>query len=109
MLAISIPNVRFIGTLGPIAFGEGFSYPPSTSYDPHTTFDVTHIRFFTRQNVRSLLREAGWQPARWGSPRGRRLPRLRALLARLTNTRSNEFLAAQWYVIARPDGKPGGR
>jgi SAM-dependent methyltransferase len=104
VLAISIPNVRFLGTLGPIAFGSGFAYPQGDAYDAHGTFDITHIRFFTRGNVRSLLEGAGWEPLRWGSPRGRRWPRLRALLARITRERSNEYLAAQWYVIAQPAG-----
>jgi SAM-dependent methyltransferase len=103
VLAISIPNVRFVGTLGPIAFGSGFDYPQGNGYDSHTTFDPTHIRFFTRRNVQTMLRDAGWRPVRWGTPRGKRWPRLRAVLARVTGTRSNEYLAAQWYVVARPE------
>lgn len=102
VLAISIPNVRFLDTLLPIAFGSGFDYPKSAAYDPHTSFDITHVRFFTLGNIKSMLADGGWRIDRLGTPRGRRLSRLRRVLARVTRGYSNEYLAAQWYVVAMP-------
>lgn len=95
-LLISTPNIRYISALARIAVGAGFR--PEMS----GTFDSTHIRFFTRANLRDLLRRAGWYPERWGYPRSTALGHLRTVLGRLTRGVSDEWLAAEWFVIARP-------
>lgn len=102
-LAISIPNVRHYRVLWDIAFGRGFEYPLDGSYDPHSIFDTTHLRFFTRSNVDQMLRHGGWTPFRWSVPPRRRLVRVRALIDTLTRGSATDWLTYQWYVVARPE------
>lgn len=101
VLAVSIPNARHYRAVWNIAFGAGFKYPLEGTYDPHSIFDSTHLRFFTRRNVRDSLRHTGWHPERWGVPSGHRLVRLRRLIGTVSRGKANEWLAFQWYVIAR--------
>lgn len=92
-LAVSIPNIRYIGALWRIAFGSGFEY------EREGTFDQTHLRFFTRSNVTAMLEGGGWEIER----RGRSLRSLRARVAsKLSGGRADEWLAYQWYALARP-------
>jgi 2-polyprenyl-3-methyl-5-hydroxy-6-metoxy-1,4-benzoquinol methylase len=49
----SIPNARCLAFLEPIAAG-------SVPYADCGLFDVTHVRFFTRQNAEALFRETGY-------------------------------------------------
>jgi SAM-dependent methyltransferase len=107
-LAVSIPNVRHYRVLWDIAFGDGFAYPLDGSYDPHSIFDTTHLRFFTRRNVRGMLEGAGWLPSRWGVPPRRRVVWARRMVDILTRDSANEWLTYQWYVVARPQ-VPAGR
>jgi SAM-dependent methyltransferase len=95
ILAISMPNIRFLPAIARITFGKGFAY------EDHGIFDSTHLRFFTRQDVDRLLRRGGWVPQRWGAPRFARLGRVRRLAQRSTAGRSDEWLAGQIYVTAR--------
>ena len=95
-LAVSMPNIRFLPALLRIAFGRGFEYEESG------IFDATHLRFFTRRDADLLLRRGGWVPQRWGAPAFERLGSVRRLAQRLTRGRSDEWLARQMYVIARP-------
>ncbi len=97
-LAVSIPNIRHFASVFRIAFGTGFRYEPSG------IFDSTHLRFFTRGNLRSMLVSTGWRPDRWGAaPIGRLTPAAH-LLARVSGGLSNEWLVEQWYVSARRSG-----
>jgi SAM-dependent methyltransferase len=98
-LLASIPNIRFARALWQIALGAGFQYATEG------TFDRTHLRFFTRRNIDSMLVDGGWSPTRWGHSRSRRLARLRSALWIVTGGRSGEFLAYQWYVAA--SSRPG--
>lgn len=92
-LAVSIPNIRNLGALRHIAFGDGFAY------ETEGIFDQTHLRFFTRANARSLLAEGGWRIER----SGRSLRSLNARVAsKLTRRLADEWLAYQWYFTARP-------
>ncbi len=95
-LLISIPNIRNVRALARIAVGAGFR--PEAS----GTFDSTHIRFFTRSNLRELLEQAGWKPERWGYPQSTVLGHLRSVLGRATRGISDEWLAAEWFVLVRP-------
>ena len=63
VLAVSMPNIRFLPAILRITFGCGFAY------EDHGIFDSTHLRFFTRQDIDHLLRRGGWVPRRWGSRR----------------------------------------
>jgi hypothetical protein len=62
--------------------------------------DATHIRWFTRRDIVALVAEGGW--AIEGVMHSQ-LHRSRPL-HKLTRGRSTEFLAGQWYVLARNPG-----
>jgi hypothetical protein len=96
VLAISVPNVRFLPALLRIAIGRGFAY------EEHGIFDSTHLRFFTRRDADLMLRRGGWVPQRWGAPRFERLGSARRLAQRSTRGRSDEWLSGQLYVVAHP-------
>lgn len=96
VLAISMPNIRFLPALVRIGLGRGFAY------EDHGIFDVTHLRFFTRQDMERALRSGGWVPQRWGAPRFARLGSGRRLVQRATRGRSDEWLAGQLFVVSRP-------
>ena len=104
-LLASIPNIRYLPALTRIAIGAGFR-PESEG-----TFDATHLRFFTKENVRELLTSSGWRPVRWGygsyrsrSPDtlSRALTMTRRVLSRATLGVSDEWLVGQWWVAATP-------
>ena len=96
VLAISMPNIRFLPAILQIAFGRGFAY------EDHGIFDSTHLRFFTRRDAELMLRRGGWVPQRWGAPRFGRLGSARRLAQRSTRGRSDDWLAGQLYAVARP-------
>jgi 2-polyprenyl-3-methyl-5-hydroxy-6-metoxy-1,4-benzoquinol methylase len=91
-LHVSVPNASHISLLRDLLVRGTFGYMP----DGHR--DATHLRWFTRRDIVSLIREAGWvveattpSTLHWRS----------RTLARVTRGRSTEYLAAQWYVLAR--------
>jgi 2-polyprenyl-3-methyl-5-hydroxy-6-metoxy-1,4-benzoquinol methylase len=96
VLLVSVPNIRYVGAMLRIAFGAGFR--PEVA----GTFDSTHLRFFTRRNLRDALEAAGWCAETWAFPRSTPVGYLRSLLGWLTRGLSDEWLAAEWYVVARP-------
>jgi 2-polyprenyl-3-methyl-5-hydroxy-6-metoxy-1,4-benzoquinol methylase len=96
VLIASIPNIRHYRALARIAFGRGFSG------DPEGVFDRTHLRFFTRANIREMLVASGLEPARWGTSPARRLRRIRGLLSRRFLA---EYLTYQWFVAAVHPGR----
>jgi SAM-dependent methyltransferase len=95
VLAISMPNIRFVPAILRIALGRGFDY------ENQGIFDKTHLRFFTRGNVDTLLVGGGWLPARWGGQHYGRLRTLRALAGRLSRGRSDEWMAEQLFVAGQ--------
>ena len=97
VLAISIPNIRFLGALVRIAVGSGFRY------EEQGIFDATHLRFFTRSDVDRLVRQGGFTPERWGSRIYGPLRSIRVLIQRVTGGRSDQWLAEQLFVVARPN------
>jgi len=96
VLAISMPNIRFLPAILRIAFGRGFAY------EEHGIFDSTHLRFFTRRDAASMLHRGGWVPERWGAPQFGRLGSVRRLAQRSTRGRSDDWLSGQLYVVAHP-------
>lgn len=94
-LAVGIPNIRYYRSLFRIAFGAGFRP------EEWGTFDSTHLRFFTRGNLRDLLLSTGWHPVRWGYPRYSRLGHIRSVLGKATLGLTDEWLASKWLVEAR--------
>ena len=57
-----IPNIRHLGTLGPLLLNGRFDYASSG------TLDRGHLRFFTRASVRALFEEAGFAVTRIDAP-----------------------------------------
>jgi 2-polyprenyl-3-methyl-5-hydroxy-6-metoxy-1,4-benzoquinol methylase len=96
VLAISIPNIRFLPALVRIAAGRGFEY------EQRGIFDATHLRFFVRRNVDQMLQRGGWRPIRWGAPTFGKLGSVRRAAHRITTGRSDEWLAGQLFVVATP-------
>jgi 2-polyprenyl-3-methyl-5-hydroxy-6-metoxy-1,4-benzoquinol methylase len=94
ILAVSVPNIRFLPALTRIAIGRGFVY------EERGIFDSTHLRFFTRADVSRMLQSAGWEPRRWGGPPFRRLRFTRRLLGIASRGMTDEWLAGQIYVVA---------
>jgi SAM-dependent methyltransferase len=94
ILAVSIPNIRFLPALARIAVGRGFEY------EERGIFDATHLRFFVRCDVDRMLRQGGWLPSRWGAPPFGRFGSVRRMARRISAGRSDEWLAAQLFVVA---------
>lgn len=98
VLAVSIPNIRFLPALVRVAFGAGFKYERSG------IFDSTHLRFFARPNVEEMLVGGGWRPMRWGGgPSSRRLELLRAMASAITRGGADQWQYRQTYVTATPE------
>jgi 2-polyprenyl-3-methyl-5-hydroxy-6-metoxy-1,4-benzoquinol methylase len=92
-LHVSVPNASHISLLRDLILKGTFGYQPFGHRD------ATHIRWFTRRDIVALINEAGWrvETVAWSQ-----LHRSRHLHA-LTRGRTTEFLAGQWYVLARRD------
>jgi 2-polyprenyl-3-methyl-5-hydroxy-6-metoxy-1,4-benzoquinol methylase len=90
-LHISVPNASHVSLLRDLIFRGTFGYQPAGHRD------ATHVRWFTRRDIVALVGEGGW---RVETVAHSQLHRSRPLHA-LTRGRSTEFLAGQWYVLAR--------
>jgi 2-polyprenyl-3-methyl-5-hydroxy-6-metoxy-1,4-benzoquinol methylase len=91
-LHVSVPNASHVSLLRDLIVRGTFGY------EPYGHRDATHLRWFTRRDIASLIGEAGW---RVENERPSTLHWRSRLLARLTRGRSTEFFAGQWYVLAR--------
>lgn len=96
VLAVSLPNIRFVSAIARIAVGRGFEY------EEQGIFDSTHLRFFTRRDADRLLRQGGWVADRWGAPFYGRFVPIRLLARRVSRGWSDQWLAEQLFVVARP-------
>lgn len=96
VLAVSVPNIRFLPAVIRIAFGRGFAY------EERGIFDATHLRFFTPWDARRLLRDGGWQVRRSGAPEPGRQRTIRKGIAKVTRGRTDQWLASQTYLTATP-------
>jgi 2-polyprenyl-3-methyl-5-hydroxy-6-metoxy-1,4-benzoquinol methylase len=88
---VSVPNARHWSLLRDLVLRGTFGY---TEWGHR---DASHLRWFTRRDMESLLEHDGWgvvesSPAVLG--RG-------ATLDRLTRGSLTEFLALQWHVLGR--------
>lgn len=54
VLLVSVPNVAYAGLVGSLLLGH-------FRYGPEGLLDETHVRFFTRESLLSLLEEQGWR------------------------------------------------
>ena len=53
----SVPNIRNLGTLSELAGGR-------FEYEPDGVLDITHVRFFTRNSLRDLFEQTGFDVQR---------------------------------------------
>jgi 2-polyprenyl-3-methyl-5-hydroxy-6-metoxy-1,4-benzoquinol methylase len=90
-LHVSVPNARHHSLLADLVFRGTFGY---TEWGHR---DTTHLRWFTRRDIVSLLESCGWSAQRVSHPV---LSRPSNVLDRLTRGRSTEFIVGQWYVLA---------
>jgi 2-polyprenyl-3-methyl-5-hydroxy-6-metoxy-1,4-benzoquinol methylase len=91
-LHVSVPNASHISLLRDLIVGGTFGYAP------YGHGDATHIRWFTRRDIVALVEEAGWLPCNTASST---LHWRSRLLARMSRGWTTEFLAGQWFVLAR--------
>lgn len=97
---ISVPNVAYVGLVADLAAGEFV-------YRDEGLLDRTHLRFFTRDSLQALLRDAGLHPWAWSavelplneSEFNARLDTLPAAL-REALTASPHAFCYQWLVAA---------
>ena len=104
----SIPNARCLAFLDQVAAG-------SFKYAPYGLFDVTHIRFFTLSNIKSMFNECGYDivdvmPIAYPESL---MPKIVSRSWQHVETQHltikhdaidgfNELFAGQWLVSARP-------
>jgi 2-polyprenyl-3-methyl-5-hydroxy-6-metoxy-1,4-benzoquinol methylase len=91
-LHVSVPNASHVSLLRDLIVRGTFGYQPFGHRD------ATHIRWFTRRDIAALIAEAGWRiegmapsTLHWRS----------RLLHRLSRGRSTDYLAGQWFALAR--------
>jgi len=87
---VSVPNARHFSLLRDLVLRGTFGY---TDWGHR---DRTHLRWFTRRDIETVIRAQGWrieqvEPAILGRNR---------IVDRLTLGRAREFIALQWAVLA---------
>jgi 2-polyprenyl-3-methyl-5-hydroxy-6-metoxy-1,4-benzoquinol methylase len=90
-LHVSVPNARHVSLLRDLIVRGTFGYAPVGHRD------ATHLRWFTRDDIVRLVQEASWRVEGTSHSPLRRTRTLDTLL----QGRVAEFLAGQWYVLAR--------
>jgi O-antigen biosynthesis protein len=91
-LHLSAPNARHWTLVRDLVVRGTFGYAESGHRDS------THLRWFTRRDLVSLLEDTGWEVD--GTAHGE-LRSASSLAARLTRGLTTEFLVYQWSVLAR--------
>jgi 2-polyprenyl-3-methyl-5-hydroxy-6-metoxy-1,4-benzoquinol methylase len=89
-LHVSVPNARHVSLISDLVLRGTFGY---TDWGHR---DSTHLRWFTRRDIVSLVEATGWRPLATSHP----TLQLSRLLDTVTRGRSTEFLVGQWYVLA---------
>jgi 2-polyprenyl-3-methyl-5-hydroxy-6-metoxy-1,4-benzoquinol methylase len=91
---VSVPNASHVSLLRDLVLRGTFGYQPAGHRD------ATHIRWFTRRDIIALVGESGWTVESVAHSQLHRS----IVLDKLTRGWSTEFLAGQWYVLARARG-----
>ena len=104
---VSIPNVRNLNLLGQIVNGH---FP----YANEGLLDITHIRFFTLQEMEKMLRETGYEVYKLGQtwdasiehlkydPKRPSIDTDKFTLKNLTEREFNEYKTIQFLLLSRP-------
>jgi 2-polyprenyl-3-methyl-5-hydroxy-6-metoxy-1,4-benzoquinol methylase len=98
-LQISTPNARHYSLVRDLVLRGTFGY---TDYGHR---DATHLRWFTRRDMATMLAATGWRlesttPGAIHRIRQLRLPLPRGLVYGI----GGEFMTQQWFFLARTDG-----
>ncbi len=96
-LAVSMPNIQFLGAIA------GSPSGPDFGTGDEGIFDVTHLQFFTGSDLDRLLQRGGWRPERRGSKMFGEFRAARQITGRVTRGWSDQWLAEQQFVVAGPD------
>lgn len=94
-LHVSVPNVRHFSLFRDLLVRGTFGYEPVGHRD------VTHLRWFTRTDIESMLVDCGWPVI---ETRTHAFKPGRAALTALTAGHAREFFAVQWYVLCKAPG-----
>jgi 2-polyprenyl-3-methyl-5-hydroxy-6-metoxy-1,4-benzoquinol methylase len=98
-LHISVPNARHYSLVADLVLRGTFGY---TEWGHR---DATHLRWFTRRDMRGVLQDAGWSVASTTSSAQLRLRELGLpALKRVANGLGGEFFGRSWYILAHPAG-----
>jgi 2-polyprenyl-3-methyl-5-hydroxy-6-metoxy-1,4-benzoquinol methylase len=92
LLHVSVPNARHWSLVRDLVLRGTFGYTETGHRD------VTHLRWLTPRDLRTLLDSAGWRVERDGHPP---LSSAGRLAERATGGRSAQFLVYQWWALAR--------
>jgi 2-polyprenyl-3-methyl-5-hydroxy-6-metoxy-1,4-benzoquinol methylase len=96
-LHVSTPNARHWSLAGDLIVRGTFGY----SEFGHR--DATHLRWFTRKDLRQLLDQTGWAVERSTSSMTHRLRDLRVKVpSGVSDGLAGEFFGRVWYILARP-------
>jgi 2-polyprenyl-3-methyl-5-hydroxy-6-metoxy-1,4-benzoquinol methylase len=95
-LHVSVPNARHYSLARDLVFRGTFGY---TDWGHR---DATHLRWFTRNDAKRLLEDAGWEVVSTVPSALHRLRELKLRLpGRLVNGLGGEFFSRTWYILAR--------
>lgn len=94
-LAVSVPNLRYLGILAPALMRGRFEYS-----DAGGIMDRGHLRWFTSDSMGRALQASGWVPTRWSGAMG---TGKRAHFNRMTAQRLRDVLSHQVYALATWD------
>jgi len=94
-LAVSVPNLQYVGILGPAFLSGRFEY-----CDGGGVMDRGHLRWFTHSSLEGALLSTGWHPQRWSGSCGQGK---RAVFDRITHSRFAHLLHHQVYCLAQTD------
>lgn len=91
-LAVSVPNLRFLGIMAPTLLRGQFDYS-----EVGGLMDRGHLRWFTHASMARALLSSGWSPVRWSGSLG---TGRRESINRLSGYRLTSLLSHQLYVLA---------
>jgi 2-polyprenyl-3-methyl-5-hydroxy-6-metoxy-1,4-benzoquinol methylase len=99
-LHVSVPNARHYSLARDLVLRGTFGYADWGHRDS------THLRWFTRSDLKRLLEDAGWRVVGTVPSALHRLRELELPVpARLVNGLGGEFFSRTWYVLARSPGR----